>query len=163
MCADVRNESMIRRIPCRYGCNDYGLYLDSEEEYHAAFDSIDNDSSGTIDFNEFLRALRPPMNQFRTTLIRRAFNKLDKDKSGSLTWHDLDGVYRVDCHKKFRSGEMTKEQVLEEFLSTFEGEGGGKGDGEVTWDEFFDYYSGVSASIDTDAYFNLMMVTAWKL
>eukprot|EP00729_Bicosta_minor_P020733 gene20733-28729_t len=24
---------------------------DSEDEYHAAFDAIDNDSSGTIDFN----------------------------------------------------------------------------------------------------------------
>jgi hypothetical protein len=31
----------------------------------------------------------------------------------------------------------------------------------VTLDEFIDYYSAVSASIDDDAYFNLMMENSW--
>lgn len=41
----------------------------------------------------------------------------------------------------------------------------GKGvrDQSVTLDEFVEYYNNVSASIDNDQYFELMMVTAWKL
>ena len=34
---------------------------------------------------------------------------------------------------------------------------------QVTKDEFENYYAGVSASIDEDIYFDLVMRTAWKL
>ena len=36
-------------------------------------------------------------------------------------------------------------------------------DGIVTLDEFYEYYEGVSCSIDRDDYFELMMKQAWKL
>ena len=36
-------------------------------------------------------------------------------------------------------------------------------DGIVTFEEFCDYYEGVSCSIDRDDYFALMMKNAWKL
>lgn len=34
---------------------------------------------------------------------------------------------------------------------------------QVTTEEFMNYYAGVSASIDTDVYFIVMMKNAWKL
>ena len=60
------------------------------------------------------------MNNRRMDLISRAFSKLDFDKSGQITVQDLDGVYDVSKHPKYTSGEWTKDQVLEEFLKTFE-------------------------------------------
>ena len=60
-------------------------------------------------------------------------------------------------------GRKTERQVLEEFLSTFEMALSDKPDGIVTLDEFIEYYSSVSASIDNDAYFAQMMNSSWNI
>lgn len=38
-----------------------------------------------------------------------------------------------------------------------------KSDGKVTIDEFIEYYTNISANIDNDAYFDLMINNAWNL
>ena len=38
-----------------------------------------------------------------------------------------------------------------------------QGDCKITLNEFLDYYSNVSASIDNDEYFQLMITNAWNL
>lgn len=40
---------------------------------------------------------------------------------------------------------------------------GGTKDQRVDMDEWIEYYNNVSASIDNDQYFELMMINAWKL
>jgi len=142
------------------GLHDYGAEVDKHEA-RDMFDAFDKDGSGSIDFDEFLVALRPPMSKNRTKLIRLAFNKLDKTNDGQVTIEDLQGVYNASQHKKFKSGEMTEDDVFREFLASFETPG--DADGVVTWEEFLNYYCGVSASIDQDVYFDVMMRNAWKL
>ena len=66
-----------------------------------------------------------------------------------------------------KSGKKTEDEVLKEFLETFEMHHnimhGTKSDGMVTLDEFIEYYTNISANIDNDAYFDLMMTNAWNL
>lgn len=145
------------------GLKDYGVFLDTDDEFQAAFDCFDKDGDGSLCYDEFLVGLRGPIPRCRETLIRQAFNKLDKDGSGEITIDDLKGVYSVQQHPKFQNGEWTEDQILKKYLEQFEGGGGVKGDGVITWDEFMDYYAGVSASVDTNAYFDLMMRSVWKL
>lgn len=40
---------------------------------------------------------------------------------------------------------------------------GERADGRITLDEFIEYYTNISASIDNDEYFALMMNSSWNL
>jgi len=142
------------------GMHDVGLQL-NDEEVAAMFLEFDRDGSGSVKYDEFLKAVRPPMNKMRINLIEMAFKKLDKTGDGVVTIDDLKGVYNIQSHPEYQNGQKTEKELLEAFLKKFEE--GGSIDGKVTKEEFIDYYSGVSASIDEDMYFDLMMRQCWKL
>ncbi|XP_014346659.1 calcyphosine-like b isoform X1 [Latimeria chalumnae] len=142
------------------GLNDYGVLMEKKEA-EELFGKFDRDGSGTIDFDEFLITLRPPMSNARKEIISQAFRKLDKTGDGIITVEDLQGVYNAKHHPKYQNGEWTEEQVFRTFLDSFDSPY--DKDGKVTAEEFMNYYAGVSASIDTDVYFIVMMKNAWKL
>ncbi|CAF1056410.1 unnamed protein product [Brachionus calyciflorus] len=142
------------------GIDEYGLNF-SSDEIRELFSLFDRDHSGQIDFEEFLEKLRPPMRRCRIELVNKAFNKLDKNKDGIIEVSDLKGVYNVKQHPKYLNGEWSEEQILRKFLDTFDTRG--SEDGIITREEFLHYYASVSASIDSDAYFDLMMRTNWKI
>ncbi|XP_072044707.1 calcyphosin-like protein [Amphiura filiformis] len=142
------------------GLHDYGVAV-SEDEAKGMFQAFDKDGSGAIDFEEFLDSLRPPMSQSRKDIIDKAFKKFDKTGDGVVTVDDLRGVYNPRQHKKYQDGSWTEKQVFEEFLKKFDSPN--DPDGKVTHEEFVNYYAGVSASVDDDAYFDLMIRNAWKI
>ncbi|MFH4973776.1 hypothetical protein AB6A40_000485 [Gnathostoma spinigerum] len=144
----------------RKGLRDFGVATD-ENLVCAAFKQLDKDGSGTIDFDEFLNALRPPMSASRRAIIEMAFKKLDKTGDGVVTVDDMNDNFNANKYPEFISGEKTKAEIFQKFLKNFEI--GEHVDGKVTKKEFFNYYAGVSAAIDSDIYFDLMMRNAWKL
>lgn len=80
-----------------------------------------------------------------------------------MDYNDIVEVYNAKKHPAVQEGRKTERQVLEEFLSTFELHRSDKPDGVVTLDEFVEYYTNISASIDNEEYFELMMNQAWNI
>ena len=108
------------------------------------------------------------MNPFRKDLVDRAFDRLDLDKSGAIDSADIKGMFNPSKHPAVLEGRKTQDQVLQEFLETFDINHGLTKPGEekeykVTRDEFKEYYDNVSASIDSDEYFEIVINNAWNL
>ena len=137
----------------------------SERELQLLFNYIDRNRSGEVDYEEFLRSVRGPMNPFRVQLVNRAFDKLDADRSGLIDITDIRQFYNAKGHPDVRSGRKSEDEILGEFLETFEMHHNinGTRDRVVTREEFEEYYNNVSMSIDNDQYFELMMTNTWKL
>lgn len=92
----------------------------SDSEIKTLYDYFDIDGSGCVCYDEFLRTLRGPLNPSRRRIVGQAFSKLDKDGNGYIDINDIRGVYSAKTHPDVLSGKKTEEQILLEFLETFE-------------------------------------------
>ena len=89
-------------------------------EIEAIFDTFDPDGNGEVCYDEFLREIMGPMNKRRENLCRQAFKKIDLDGSGELDINDIRTRYNAKKHPDVMSGKQTEEDILYEFLDTFE-------------------------------------------
>ena len=87
--------------------SDYMLGF-SEGEIQTLFGYMDYDRSGLIEYDEFLRMIRGPMNANRKKIVLQAFAKMDKDGSGMLDMNDIRGVYTADKHPDVLAGKKTE-------------------------------------------------------
>jgi calcyphosin len=134
------------------------------------------------------RGMRGPMNERRKAMVDLAFNVLDRTGDGSITVEDLMDSYDVSWHPGVKNGNLTKEQALREFLNQWDrGERDGivtreefheymqvRGQGSSScgptkpssWfmlipltDRLALCMQDVSASIDSDTYFELVSLS----
>lgn len=96
----------------------------------------------------------------------KAFKVMDKDNSNHIDMSDIKQMYNAKKHPDVMAGKKTEDEVLFEFLETFDTNHQNSKDdikdANVTPDEWCQYYDSVSASIDTDEYFEVMMNSAWN-
>lgn len=141
------------------GLNDYGFSI-TDDQAKLLLTKFDRNKDGHIDFDEFMRYLKGDINSFREELIRLAYGKLDINCDGKVTLDDIAKIYDASYHPDVISNKKTAEEVYKEFMSQWDTQAV---DGIVTFEEFVEYFKDVSASIDTDEYFEVMMRNAWKI
>ena len=100
------------------------------------------------------------LNELRVNLIKKAYQKLDQNSDGLVKLDDIAKLYDVSKNPDVLSGRKKPNEVYAEFMKMWDTQ---VADGVVTFEEFLDYFKDVSASIDRDDYFTLMMVNAWKI
>jgi Ca2+-binding EF-hand superfamily protein len=125
------------------------------------FGIFDCDRTGSINFEEFLVGVRGKMNARRRGVAKRAFDGLDPTRSGEADPEDIINNFSAAGHPDVANGQKTEDDILKEFLDTFDV--GGVKDGKVVIREFMEYYDDVSSSIEDDDFFEAVLRSVWGL
>lgn len=133
---DDSGDKKLSKEELKYGLRDYGIDL-NQRELTELMNYFDRDSDGVITFDEFLVALRGDMSDRRLDFVRQAFKLVDSTGDGIVTIEDLQDKYDVSQHPEVIARTKTKEEALREFLTQWDT---GEKDGQVTLDEFIEYY-----------------------
>jgi hypothetical protein len=108
-------------------------------------------------------------------MITRAFKALDTNVSGAVPLDALKDRYNASRHPDVLTRKRTEEDALTEFLDTFEEhfyvrvrgsvnvQKAGQTEEVVTLEDFCDYYTYVSPTVDDDKYFELIISNTWNL
>ncbi|MCQ2821061.1 MAG: EF-hand domain-containing protein [archaeon] len=143
------------------------MHLDlTKEEIEELFELAEPDKLDNINYDEFLLMVREEMNDERTDIVLQAFNKMDVDFSGSVSYADTKNFFNCKSHIDVLSGQKTEEEVFNEFLKSFEMHHEfkkGLRDKRLSREEFIEYYDNISMSYDDDNEFIEMIKSAWGL
>lgn len=147
-------------------CKDFKVGI-NEENVPLIFDLFDTNHDGTLNIDEFLMAIRGQMNDYRRSLVEQAFRNLDVNGNEFIEFDDIKDIYNARKHPDVIQGKRTEQQVLNDFIETFETHHAIRTrdarDNRITLEEFLEYYDNVSISIDTDDYFTLMINNSWNI
>ncbi|GAB5574046.1 calcyphosin-2 isoform X1 [Prionailurus iriomotensis] len=130
-------------------------------DFEPAWQILNGNDSGKVDYGEFKRAIIGEMNEYRKSFVRKVFMKLDFNKTGCVPIIDIRKCYCAKKHPQVISGHSTEEEIKLSFLETLK-DACSKSD-EVSYGEFEDYYEGLSIGIVNDEDFVNILRTPWGI
>jgi Ca2+-binding EF-hand superfamily protein len=144
---------------------DYKLIMDTKD-VETLFKMFDKSQDGLISYEEFMSTLSGSMNEFRMNVVMKAYENLESSGK-EVTLNLLKSRFSANKHPDVKNGKKTEEEVIKEFADTFEifhsMYATNKEDEVVSEEEFMKYYNYISANIESDANFDIMMSNGWGL
>ncbi|KAM6291031.1 calcyphosin-2 [Porphyrio hochstetteri] len=132
-----------------------------EGDFESLWLTLADDRSDQVDYGEFTRAIFGEMNEYRKAFVRKAYMKLDFNKTGSVPMVDISKCYCAKKHPLVLAGKATADEIQSSFLETL-GESCSN-PSEVAYSEFEDYYEGLSVGVMDDADFVNILRNSWGI
>uniref|UniRef100_UPI00398E875A calcyphosin-2 isoform X2 n=1 Tax=Pristiophorus japonicus TaxID=55135 RepID=UPI00398E875A len=149
---------ILQKTQLKQALKEFHLEL-PDKDFESVWLILDQDCDAGVDYHRFIRAVIGEMNEFRKAFVRKAYMKLDPNKTGSLSVNDISKFYNARKHPKVFSGESSEQQVRSAFLDTLQESC--TSPKEVTYCEFEAYYEGLSLGIANDEDFANVLRNCW--
>uniref|UniRef100_G1QXA8 Calcyphosine 2 n=1 Tax=Nomascus leucogenys TaxID=61853 RepID=G1QXA8_NOMLE len=80
----------------------------SEKDFESAWLILNDNGNGKVDYGEFKRGIIGEMNEYRKSYVRKAFMKLDFNKTGSVPIINIRKCYCAKKHSQVISGNYSE-------------------------------------------------------
>ena len=136
--------------------------LDDNQLKHI-FYKLDREGKGFISINDLLYLIsNKNISEERKILIVDKFSKMDLQKFGYVDIQTVKNTFNPKGHPDVVNGIRSEYEVLNEFMLTFDIFLKFKRiSGKISYQEFLEYYSIISASINDENYFYEIMEGVW--
>jgi Ca2+-binding EF-hand superfamily protein len=139
----------------------------TEDDCAKLFKLFDAQNTGSVSIEEVLKTMIGEMTQNRRNLIERVFKMLDRKSEGLISADEIKDSFVASRHPDVLTRKKTEDEILTEFLDTFEEFcyfiKPAQKEGKVALNDLVQYYNCISASIEDDTYFDLMITNTWNL
>jgi len=123
----------------------------------------DRNGDGNIDFEEFVAAIREPLNERRRKLVDKAWRKLDPDNLGWTNVRILYENFNGSKDKQVIEKKKTSDEVFSDLLSNFDKVNKADPNSKITYEEFVSYYTDLGVAIPSDNYFSELLQNTWTI
>jgi Ca2+-binding EF-hand superfamily protein len=155
---DGNGDRSLSRAEFRGALENFGIPMGSAE-LDAVFNTFDRNGDGKVTIAEFVRTMRGEMNSRRLAIVQEAFTRLNRDGRGDVELSDLIDVFSTNASLHPDAGKgASHEELIREFMEAW-----GGSNGCISRAQFVEYYSDISAGIDKDDYFELLVRNAWHI
>ena len=135
------------------------------DELKIFFNFANKNESDIISSKKLMNIIKGNLSEQRKLYIERVFSNIDTEQTGKISIQLLKNIFNAKNHPEVINGTKSEEEVYEQFcysLDLYCEINDIQKNGELTFANFLDYYSGVSASIPDEVYFEDMINGVWS-
>ena len=148
----------------------YNLFQDMRinipyNEIKILFNYTNKNDSDIIPTEQLINIIKGTLEEQRKLYIVEVFSNLDKEQTGKVQIDTLKNLFNAKKHPEVINGTKSQEEVFEQFCNSLDlycEISNIPKNGELSFENFVDYYTGISASIPDEVYFEDMINGVWN-
>jgi Ca2+-binding EF-hand superfamily protein len=129
------------------------------------FNILNKNQNNNISVDELINLIKGNLDTRRKLYISGIFSNIDTEETGAVSIQTLKNIYDSKKHPDVVNGTKRPEEAYEQFcysLDLYCEINGIPENGNLSFENFVDYYSGVSACIPDEVYFEDILNGVWN-